>query len=1098
MSDGIQHLTGLVWSVTDLLRGDYKRSDYGRVIVPFTVLRRLECALEPTRAKVADLATYYNGSEMAPEGFLQRASGHAFYNKSDLTLRKIAADPQNAVNNLEAYVAAFSGNVRGILDRFGFAQQIRRLDDANLLHRILGKFADLDLRPDAVSDDSMGHIFEELIRRFAEYSNETAGEHFTPREVIRLMVDILVASDTDVLSSSGSISTIMDPACGTGGMLSVAQERIKALNPDALVEVFGQELNPESWAICRSHLVVKGQNPENIAFGNSISEDRHAQQKFDYLLANPPFGVDWKVVKEEVEREHRSLGEAGRFGAGLPRINDGSLLFLQHMISKMKPVDANGGGGSRLAIIFNGSPLFTGTAGSGESQIRQWILENDWLEGIIALPDRLFYNTGIPTYFWILTNRKSPQHEGKVVLLNARDQWQKMRKSLGDKSKELGNQHIREITDLYAQALEVAKDPEHPLHPKVKAFHNEDFGYQRITVERPLRLRFEITAETLAVLAAAKPVQKLENAEAFVAAVRTLLGCTWRTKTEALKALRAAVVTANQKWPAGAPFNKALRDSIGVRDPRGELQKVKGAPEPDTELRTYKSVALHEEVEDYLDREIRTQFPDAWIDPTRTRIGYEIRTEMFFAPPLKAKFKPLEIFCRLETERIKPSRDESGAENIEEKPSHLKETLPHLRMQDLHSVDSALDLPSPPEDGPALTPCGSGDIVGRQGNWRLLPSSFGPAITHLTVLHPLEPRTGRAICEWLNSSSATGIQAGPNLMKLPVPTDVIQEEDFDDLLENVQSARQRLRVITSGILPNIFSGSDSTIQELRRTLQATDAEAQLIGEISQALEDPVSRAEWSYPFHVAALARRYRISSITTSTHPAERMDSLLKLGEGIARTLGIITLADLATVDRDEFAKVLRQQFRKGATFGTWTTILNKGAELAGRTIADPDGHGLVYSLLNRIKDFRNNGPAHAHGVRETHEIGEAADELERLVLSTLRSVAWLSSTHWDWVERCEYLDEASYNLVKQRLRGSHPAWEPIEESSQQPMKPKHIYARNGRTHSSLDLWPLASVDVCSKCNARELFLIDKVQQGILTLRSLREHSKEINYPDL
>ncbi|WP_435176068.1 type I restriction-modification system subunit M [Actinacidiphila sp. bgisy145] len=649
-------LANHAWSVADLLRGDYKQSDYGKVILPFTVLRRLECVLEPTRDKVVETVARFEGQEIDTDHFLRRASGHSFYNKSDLTLRKIAADPQNAAQNLQVYVGAFSDNAREVLDKYEFNQQVRKLASTKLLYQVIGKFTDLDLHPDVVSNHNMGYIFEELIRRFAEQSNETAGEHFTPREVIKLMVNLLVAPDADALSLPGVVRTVLDPACGTGGMLSAADDRIKALNPDATVEVYGQELNPESWAICRSDLMIKGQDPQNIAFGNSFSNDGHKRRKFDYILANPPFGVEWKKVKEDVEYEHESLGEAGRFGAGLPRINDGSLLFLQHMISKMQPVDVDGGGGSRIAIVFNGSPLFTGAADSGESKIRRWILEHDWLEAIVALPDQLFYNTGISTYFWILTNRKDADHKGKVVLLDARDYWVKMRKSLGDKRKELGDgtngrpNHIAEITRLYDEAIGVAKDPEHPLHGKVKVFANEDFGYQRITVERPLKLRFEVTEETLTALAEAKSVAKLERSSEFVSAVRTLLGSSWPTKSDAFVALKDAVVAAGLTWPSGAPFSKALREAIGVRDPEGEVQKIKGEAEPDAELRDFENVPLGEDVEDYLKREVLPHVPDAWIDHAKTKIGYEIpftRRFYVYKPPrplaeIDAELKSLE------------------------------------------------------------------------------------------------------------------------------------------------------------------------------------------------------------------------------------------------------------------------------------------------------------------------------------------------------------------------------------------------------------------------------------------------------------------------
>lgn len=643
-------LANHAWSVADLLRGDYKQSDYGKVILPFTVLRRLECVLEPTRDKVLKMLANPPGNEMDLDSFLRRAAGQLFYNKSDLTLKKIANDPGNAARNLQFYIGAFSPNAVSVFDRFEFNQQIRRLDTAGLLYRVIGRFCDLDLRPEVVANHNMGYVFEELIRRFAEQSNETAGEHFTPREVIELMVNLLLGPDGDVLSLPGIVRTVMDPACGTGGMLSAAEEHIRRHNPDADVAYYGQELNPESWAICCSDLMIKGQDSDHIAFGNSFSDDGHKRAKFDYVLANPPFGVDWKKVKEEVEHEHETGGGEDRFSAGLPRINDGSLLFLQHMISKMKPVDVNGKGGSRIAIVFNGSPLFTGAAGSGESEIRRWILENDWLEGIVALPDQLFYNTGISTYFWILTNRKDPDHKGKVVLLDARDQWQKMRKSLGDKRKELGKQHIEDITRLYGEALNAANDESHPMHAKVKVFPNEAFGYQRITVERPLKLKFEVSEETFAALAESKVIQKLDRSEEFLAAIRTLMGTTWATKNEAMLALKDAIVAAGLLWPTGAPFGKALREAIGVRDPEGEVQKIKGMPEADPELRDYENVPLGEDVEEYLKREVHPHVPDAWIDESKTKIGYEIpftRHFYVYQPPrplaeIDAELKQLE------------------------------------------------------------------------------------------------------------------------------------------------------------------------------------------------------------------------------------------------------------------------------------------------------------------------------------------------------------------------------------------------------------------------------------------------------------------------
>ena len=406
----IQNHAAFIWSVADLLRGDYKQSEYGKVILPLTVLRRLDCVLEPTKQAVLDRHAQLGGKVENLEPVLQRTSGEQFYNTSKYDFGKLLAAPDDLADNLRHYIASFSSGARDVLDKFDFDTQITRLARSNLLYLVVSKFAEIDLHPDKVSNLEMGYLYEELIRRFSELSNETAGEHFTPREVIRLMVNLLFIEDEDLLTKPGIVKTMLDPACGTGGMLSVAEDHLRSLNPNARLQVFGQELNAETYAICRSDMMLKGQDATNIAYGNSFSEDGHQGGHFDYLLANPPFGVEWKKVADVVRDEHESKGFAGRFGAGLPRINDGSFLFLQHMISKMKPVDQ---GGSRLAIVFNGSPLFTGAAGSGESEIRRWIIENDWLEAVVALPDQLFYNTGISTYFWIVTNRKSPRAPGQ-------------------------------------------------------------------------------------------------------------------------------------------------------------------------------------------------------------------------------------------------------------------------------------------------------------------------------------------------------------------------------------------------------------------------------------------------------------------------------------------------------------------------------------------------------------------------------------------------------------------------------------------------------------------------------------------------------------
>jgi type I restriction enzyme M protein len=648
-SESIRNHASLIWSVADLLRGDYKQSEYGKVILPLTVIRRLDCVLEPTKQAVLAKAKQLTGKIENVEPVLQAAAGELqFFNTSPLTFTKLLDDPDRIADALSLYIGGFSAAAKDIIDKFDFAIQIERLRRANVLYQVIGKFAEVDLHPEAVSNIEMGYLYEELIRKFSELSNETAGEHFTPREVIRLMVNLLFIDDADdVLTKPGIVKTLCDPACGTGGMLSVAEDHLRALNPQARLEVFGQELNAETYAICRSDMMLKGQDASHIAYGNSFSDDHHEGEHFDYLLANPPFGVEWKKVEDEVKSEAQTKGFNGRFGAGLPRINDGSFLFLQHMISKMKPPSD---GGSRVAIVFNGSPLFTGAAGSGESEIRRWIIENDWLEAVVALPDQLFYNTGISTYFWVVTNRKAPERRGKVQLVDAREYFVKMRKSLGEKRKQISNEQIEEITRLYGDFTE---------GEKVKIFPNEAFGFLRITVERQLQLRWEVTDETIAVAFAAKAIQKLPADTQT--ALRELLaderGAHFATQSELVKTFKAAVGVLE----LAAPAQKALWSALAVRDEDAPvITDRKGNPESDPELRDNENVPLpavpvsfvedpterfgtleyRTAVDDYLRDEVLPYVPDAWVDYDRTKIGYEIPLTRHFykyVPP-----RPLE------------------------------------------------------------------------------------------------------------------------------------------------------------------------------------------------------------------------------------------------------------------------------------------------------------------------------------------------------------------------------------------------------------------------------------------------------------------------
>lgn len=563
----------LIWRVADLLRGDYKQSDYGKVILPMTVIRRLDCVLKPTKQKVLNyLPKVESLKESGKDIALNKVAGFNFHNSSQFDFDKLIADPNNIAVNLRNYINGFSVSAREIIEYFNFDDQIDRMDDpkTDILFRVVKAFQEIDLT--GMQTMEMGYTFEELIRKFAEQSNETAGEHFTPREVIRLMVNVLFIDDKDILTQDGIVKTLYDPACGTGGMLSVGEQYVKELNPRAELKVFGQEINPESYAICKSDMLIKGQSPSNVKFGNTFTVDGLEDEKFDYMLSNPPFGVDWKKAQKTIKTEADSKGMSGRFGAGLPRINDGSLLFLQHMISKMKP------DGTRIGIVFNGSPLFTGAAESGESNIRRWIIENDWLEAVIALPDQLFYNTGISTYIWVITNHKNTERKGKVQLINAtgaKDEelmkdgklefnrfWQKMDRSLGNKRKKIaenGNEKgIGFITQLYGNFEE---------NEFCKILPNEFFGYWRITVEQPL----------------------MEN---------------------------------------------------------GKVVKTKGKLKADTSLRDYENIPflqknregklIPQTIKEYFEREVKPHLPEAWIDDSKTKIGYEINFTKYFY-----EFKPL-------------------------------------------------------------------------------------------------------------------------------------------------------------------------------------------------------------------------------------------------------------------------------------------------------------------------------------------------------------------------------------------------------------------------------------------------------------------------
>ncbi len=655
--------TNFIWSVADLIRDAFRRSKYQDIILPFTVLRRIDCVLEPTKTAVLQAHARYKSELPNLDPVLRKASGFVFYNTSPFTFERLTDDPANLAANLQAYINGFSDNMREVIEKFDLRNTIAKLDEAGLLFLVVERFKNIDLHPDQVDNHAMGTIFEELIRRFNEALDENPGEHFTPREIIHLMVDLLVGPENGKLLEPYRVIKVADPACGSGGMLTLAKTRLLAANPTLQVYLYGQEVNPETFAICKADLYMKspdGKDAENIAYGSTLSAEGHPNERFNYQLANPPYGKEWKVDEEKVRQEAAKPG--GRFSAGLPRVSDGQLLFLQHMLSRMAPPEDGGG---RVAIVMNGSPLFTGDAGSGESEIRRWILQNDWLEAIIALPEQLFYNTGIATYIWVLSNRKAEHRRNQVQLIDATAIWTSMRKSMGDKRREITNDHIAEIYQLYARF-----EP----NERCKIFATTDFGYRKVTIERPLRLNFEATPERLqrlteqpafAGLAQSRKKDPAEKASedaagrARQAQILAQLARLPQTRFTDRPAFEAALDALGAKFEA--PIRKAILTALSERDETAAICYTKdGSPEPDPDLRDTENVPLGEDIETYFAREVAPHLPDAWINTTLCdpqdgrvgRVGYEINFNRYFytyQPPRSLQEIEAEILA-LQTE----------------------------------------------------------------------------------------------------------------------------------------------------------------------------------------------------------------------------------------------------------------------------------------------------------------------------------------------------------------------------------------------------------------------------------------------------------------
>jgi type I restriction enzyme M protein len=637
-------LANLIWQIADLLRGPYRPPQYERVMLPLVVLRRFDCVLADTKQKVLAEFARRQGGRLegdALDSTLNMAAGHRFHNRSELDFERLKGDPDNLNKHLASYIKGFSANVQRIFEYFEFETEIERMHDANILYLVIKKFCDVNLHPRNVTNSDMGLIFENLIRKFNELANETAGDHFTPREVITLMVDLLLYDADDLLSKPGIAMRMLDPACGTGGMLAGAQKYMRDHHADAKLYVYGQDYNKRAFATAASDMLIKevdhNGGGENIQFGDSFLEDRFSDQTFDFFIANPPFGVDWKKQQKEIVRRHEKAPKTDPWSAGLPRVNDGSLLFLQHMISKFEDVNPKAQKyGSRAAIVFSGSPLFTGGAGGGESEIRRWIIERDMLEAIVALPEQMFYNTGIGTYIWLVTNRKAKARKGKIQLVDAREIFIPMRRSQGDKRRKIGEGPALEGDDRADEPDQIAdivrRYGRFEANEKSKLFDNADFGYTRVTVERPLKLRYQMSVEDKARFLDAVP-HLLDDIQAIDKTLGREPQFDWNAVWTGIEKL---LRKRGSRWKA--PEERLFRTVFTVRDPKGAAVRKGSGFEADADLRDFENVPLKEDVDAYFEREVRPHVPDAWMDRAKDKVGYEInfnRHFYTFTPPRK-------------------------------------------------------------------------------------------------------------------------------------------------------------------------------------------------------------------------------------------------------------------------------------------------------------------------------------------------------------------------------------------------------------------------------------------------------------------------------
>ncbi|MEU4361959.1 class I SAM-dependent DNA methyltransferase [Promicromonospora sp. NPDC023987] len=1073
-----------IWSIADLLRGGLSSSQYGRVILPFTMLRRMECL----RLYEVDVRLSATGGEdpndvpgagVIAQGITETRGplGEGDNLAGLLLVVDDEASPQVEpllAEGLDRLVRQFPAEIVDVLDSFDFTRTVWHLAQVRVLRQVVAQFAELDLSHAAVSDREMGHAYEELVRHFAETSPEITGEHTSPRDLSALTARLLLGPDVTTLTRPGPAITVYDPCCGTGGMFSAVEDFLREVGSFAGTLVSGQEINRETYAIARSLRLMRGAGPTGIMHGDVLTNDLHRGESFGYLLAAPPIGLDWKHQQEEVKSEAEDLGFDGRFGAGLPRVSDSSLLFVQDLVAHMRPVDE---GGARAAVVFTGSALQRGAAGSGESEIRRWLVENDLLEGVVALPSDLLPNTGVPMYVWLLSNRKPPQLQRKIIALDARKYSVTVRRVLDSKRHYMTNQHIAQIAERYEAAYGgmAEEGQEDDGSDEALLLGADDLVYQAVTINWPLRQRFAVTDDAIEDVESSRVLKRFDQAPDLLRALRELAGESWPTWAAFRSAFSTALLTAGLSAEIPRSLLDRLRKAVAISDAGGEVQTdEQGRTLRDPKLADIVHVPLGQDVEEYVRREIAPESPDAWPDLDGVRIGCALPRAPFLVGGRDTGFGPLSVVAR----PVSPWFGQRATGG-----------MPLLSGSELQTAVTAADLPDASGTMRPLALCAGGDVVGQASNWRLLPTDFGEALTPLTVLRPLGS-SGRALCEWLRTRA--GEEESPHFhvsMNSLAPVELIRDPEFNSLLVDLDGGKEALARTTSRILPNVFRDPRSGLDEMRRTAAASAYEARIIGELVQPLGDPVWRAEWSYPYHVASLARQYRIA-----TTLAQRKDALLKLAESVARCVGVLALA-VRIHRRQNFDDSLRSPFKRGggATFGTWqnqiSSLLKEGPapELPGLEGAlGPDG---LIDLLDKLRGMRNDS-SHASRVQPEHELEREVSILEPLVVVALESVGWLSSLRWDMVDMCTYTGNGGFTLFGRRLRGSHPDWEPFERPHPGALDPNRIYVY-GPSAAPLALWPIAQAEVCMECNAWELFLLHKVaKDGSITSRCGRDHA--------